>query len=64
MDAVLSQLQPRSNLRRGDNDEFAGDDVAAWGSMAGYGNLDRHGGINSMTVPRTPDVSACPCRPI
>lgn len=58
MDAVLTQLQPAPAHRRGaDEDELSNEDAAAWGSMGGFGNLGRTGGVQGMSVPRVPDVS-------
>lgn len=56
MNDILTQLRPQEALRH-DEEEFGGKDVAGWGSHAGHGNLSRSGGIESMTVPRVPDVS-------
>lgn len=55
MNKILTQLRPQEALRQ-DEDEFGGNDVAGWGSHAGYGNLGRSGGVDSMTIPRVPDV--------
>lgn len=58
MDAVLTQLQPAASHRstREEEDGYEGD-AAAWGSMGGFGNLDRMGGVQGMSIPRVPDVS-------
>ena len=56
MNKILTQLRPQEALRQ-EEDEFGGKDVAGWGSHAGYGNLGRSGGVESMTIPRVPDVS-------
>lgn len=56
MNDILTQLRPQEALRRED-DEFGGNDLAGWGSHAGYGNLGRSGGVEGMSIPRVPDVS-------
>jgi hypothetical protein len=56
MDAVLTQLQPSAaHGRDRDEDGYEGD-AAAWGSMGGFGNLGRTGGVEGMSIPRVPDV--------
>ncbi|ODN97283.1 proteasome subunit beta type-5 [Cryptococcus wingfieldii CBS 7118] len=60
MNAVRQQIQQPSSLNSlaAAEDEFAHTDPAAWGSMAGFGNLSRTGGIESMSIPRVLDPTA------
>ncbi|ODN76912.1 proteasome subunit beta type-5 [Cryptococcus amylolentus CBS 6039] len=60
MNAVRQQIQQPSSLNRlaASEDELAHTDPAAWGSMAGFGNLSRTGGIESMSIPRVLDPTA------
>ncbi|WVQ74423.1 proteasome subunit beta type-5 [Cryptococcus sp. DSM 104548] len=60
MNAVRQQIQQPSALNKlaAAEDEFADTDAAAWGSMAGFGNLSRTGGIQSMSIPRVSDPTA------
>ncbi|TYJ59059.1 proteasome subunit beta type-5 [Cryptococcus floricola] len=60
MNAVRQQIQQPSalNTLAAAEDEFAHTDPAAWGSMAGFGNLSRTGGIESMSIPRVLDPTA------
>jgi 20S proteasome subunit beta 5 len=55
MNAVLKQLQPPTH-HLGDEEQDQ-HDLAAWGSMGGFGNLGRTGGVRGMEVPRVLDVS-------
>ncbi|WVR09043.1 hypothetical protein IAU60_006103 [Kwoniella sp. DSM 27419] len=59
MNSVLSQLQPEPahRMQRAD-DEFDHADAASWGSMAGFGNLSKTGGVQGMSVPRVADPTA------
>ena len=56
MNECLQQLRPQQAYRQEDGDGLNSNDVAGWGSHAGHGNLSRSGGIQSMNVPRVPDV--------
>ena len=56
MDAVISRLQPPRQLHDPEDDTHDANS-AAWGSMAGYGNLDRLAGVGAMDMPRVADVS-------
>jgi len=56
MNECLQQLRPQQAYRQEDGDGLNSNDVAGWGSHAGHGNLSRSGGIESMNVPRVPDV--------
>jgi len=56
MNECLQQLRPQQAFRQEDGDGLNSHDVAGWGSHAGHGNLSRSGGIDSMNVPRVPDV--------
>lgn len=56
MNECLQQLRPQQAYRQEDGDGLNSHDVAGWGSHAGHGNLSRSGGIESMNVPRVPDV--------
>ncbi|WVQ81489.1 proteasome subunit beta type-5 [Cryptococcus sp. DSM 104549] len=57
MNSVLTQIQPSAshNPLAAADDEFDSADAAAWGSMAGFGNLSRTGGIQGMSIPRVLD---------
>jgi hypothetical protein len=55
MDTLVAQIAPPS--RNHDHDELNDHDSSSWGSMAGFGNLARNGGIKGMDIPRVPDVS-------
>lgn len=57
MDSLVANLSPQS-LRTHDAEASSHADAAAWGSMAGFGNLDRSGAVESMAVPGVPDVSS------
>lgn len=59
MNTLLQQVQQPSKLDAVAvaEDEFASSDPAAWGSMAGFGNLSRTGSVSGMSVPRVHDVS-------
>ncbi|WWC91177.1 proteasome subunit beta type-5 [Kwoniella dendrophila CBS 6074] len=57
MNSVLTQLQPHQS-RLEEYDELEHTDAAAWGSMAGFGNLSRTGGVQGMSVPRVSDPTA------
>lgn len=59
MNTLLQQVQQPSKLDTfaAAEDEFASSDPAAWGSMAGFGNLSRTGSVAGMSVPRVHDVS-------
>jgi len=54
MNSLVAQIQPPP--RRPQHDDEYTSDPAAWGSMGGYGNLSRTGGIDGMSVPRVSDV--------
>ncbi|WWC73059.1 uncharacterized protein I206_107024 [Kwoniella pini CBS 10737] len=59
MNSVLTHIQPSStHSRLEEQDEFEHTDSAAWGSMAGFGNLSRTGGIAGMSVPRVANPTA------
>lgn len=59
MNTLLQQVQQPSKLDAVAvaEDEFTISDPAAWGSMAGFGNLSRTGSVSGMSVPRVHDVS-------
>lgn len=59
MQSVLASLQPPPRQRHADdvNDHDLSGDAAEWGSMGGFGNLNKVGGVQGMMVPRVPDVS-------
>lgn len=64
MQSVLASLQPPPRQRHADdaNDHDLSGDAAEWGSMGGFGNLNKVGGVQGMMVPRVPDVSGLlPC---
>ncbi|KAL1411137.1 Proteasome subunit beta type-5 [Vanrija albida] len=56
MDSLVAQLSPPALARPDAEAPHA--DAAAWGSMAGFGNLDRSGAVESMAVPGVPDPLA------
>ncbi|OCF35592.1 proteasome component PRE2 [Kwoniella heveanensis CBS 569] len=58
MNSVLTQLQPAAPHRMQEDDEFQQADSASWGSMAGFGNLSRSGGVQGMSIPRVSDPTA------
>ncbi|WRT69102.1 proteasome subunit beta type-5 [Kwoniella shivajii] len=60
MNSVLTQIQPSNpHSRLEGEDEFEQyTDSASWGSMAGFGNLNRTGGVMGMDVPRVSNPSA------
>jgi hypothetical protein len=58
MDSVLAQMTTAVGHGLGHQDGDVAQDAAAWGSMAGFGNLTNTGGVNGMQVPRVPDVSS------
>ena len=55
MDTLAAQIASPSHLHERE-DEYA--DAAGWGSMGGFGNLSRGGGIEGMALPRVADVSS------
>lgn len=57
MDTLVAHFQPTS--RRPDHDDELVDPTG-WGSMGGFGNLSRGGGVKGMTIPRVPDVRSLP----
>ena len=57
MNSVLAQLAPQAHRDLDHQDGDVPTDAAAWGSMAGFGNLNKAGGVDGMQVPRVPDVS-------
>lgn len=54
MDTLVASLQP---ARQEHDEEGSSRNPSEWGSMAGFGNLDRTGAVDSMLVPGVPDVS-------
>ena len=56
MDTLVAQLRAPSALPRSDDDETYGE-ATERGSMGGFGNLSRLGGLSGMTIPRVADVS-------
>ncbi|OXG80318.1 proteasome component PRE2 [Cryptococcus neoformans var. grubii Br795] len=60
MNTLLRQVQQPSKLDAftAAEDEFASSDPAAWGSMAGFGNLSRTGSVSGMSVPRVHDPTS------
>ncbi|WVW79394.1 hypothetical protein I302_101363 [Kwoniella bestiolae CBS 10118] len=60
MNSVLTQLQPSAphQNRLEEQDELDRTDAASWGSMAGFGNLDRTGGVQGMSIPRVSDPTS------
>ncbi|WVO15417.1 proteasome subunit beta type-5 [Cryptococcus depauperatus] len=60
MNSILQQVQPQRGLSQfgPEEDELANADAASWGSMAGFGNLSRTGGIEAFNVPRVQDPTS------
>lgn len=57
MNAVLASLQPPPRQQHAADEHDLEGDAAEWGSMGGFGNLNKVGGVQGMMVPRVPDVS-------